>query len=1443
MDHHYNWERIWLPVDSYEAKAADDFFPDAADEYSISFHLQRKLNFEKLHPKPYLFLLGEAGMGKSHQYEEFVKWTKEEVGNDANVLALDLKDYSTDFSLVNDLFKNAKMAEYRRSEKPLYIFLDSLDESLLLIRTVADIITKNFKELKEELGCQHLENIYLRIFCRTNDFPEKVFSDIKKLWKEEKEKESGRTIPSYNTFVLARLTEENVKEAARKELDISGDDFLQLVYDRDAVQFANKPITLFMLINYFNQNKELPPTKSVFYNTGCKHLIEEWNLPERERRGTGNTHSTEEKFDLAKQIAAQLVFSNRTAITYRELSERSDDILCILDIFSDSSNSFVDNNSLLKELLQSALFRKTDEDTYNFTHKTYLEYLAAQYLLDLNVSVDKIIQLISSFDNTIQPQVEDVVPWLIREDSDIRNPIIDFVMQNDPITLLKSDELNDETKEKLTDKILQMFGSEETEPDFFYRDIYKNINHKNLDKQLDSYLNNKDLQYPIFREIMYIIEVCKIETFRDFLCSIVLNHEKDVNTRGFALRALFPIANDEVFDKLKCLLQDELFYVLDRDLQYLLINLFFPRFIGIKEFFELISNPADYKFLRDLFLDEYKISATIFKELDANPQDYAIALNWFMNISEWLIAIKQFNDNSKPDTLDDIDIHDLEEFAIKIISRSGRFLNTAEVRKAFAELFFIEQHSFLYDLNEVIESSSQENRQQLLLIILDKLTDKPENQIDEILFRLPINVKEDLQLLIDFYNGESNEKKRKVLLLVIGKHFSYLNASESLIELIESTINSDAEFGTYFKPIFDESKELSKKHLSKNQQNKIQSITKREKITREIDNQIEVLLNEYEKGNNSNYWRLDQLLSSEYEKNRRYFDNLDLKHYRVFNSLSENMRRMVFDYAEKFLSEYQHPLRDEIKNNITDDMRAGVRALYSIWVNDRSRFKIFSNDLLINWSWAIIPSLAYSGEKEKEFEFLKQFEKIQYNHLIDGLKFLIKLDIEKAFFLLNQRSYQTEIYLTNEVLDLIFSKRDELKAKKDTPARYFYKKKHYSSSFISMLQILNSLNYHNLYDYCMSLVENSNLESDNYEYHSVYAGKILLDYEDGRYWDFMWEKIRKYPEYGEAVSYQLEHRFEMNHKFPKNLNIGELTEYYEWLLERFPIDTDIDRTGVSSYTPTKRDDMQDFRDKLLFVIAKRGKDESVNTLNELKQKYPEVNKINYALKEAILHQRKNNWEPLSPVEFLVFVKNEEKRRIRSNKDLLEVVIESLQRFEVFIHDENPIVNALWNEGDKIRPKEENFLSDIVAKHFLQDLKNRGIIINREVQIKRGKGEAKGEIPDIYVSAVSHNDNKNHTVVIETKGCFHPNLKTAMKNQLKDKYMNKENLDTGLYLVGWYWCTSWDKNHDGYKKTRAFRNQLKRKDLEGAKDDFNKQAEELSDDTHTIKSFVLDCRIK
>jgi len=139
-----------------------------------------------------------------------------------------------------------------------------------------------------------------------------------------------------------------------------------------------------------------------------------------------------------------------------------------------------------------------------------------------------------------------------------------------------------------------------------------------------------------------------------------------------------------------------------------------------------------------------------------------------------------------------------------------------------------------------------------------------------------------------------------------------------------------------------------------------------------------------------------------------------------------------------------------------------------------------------------------------------------------------------------------------------------------------------------------------------------------------------------------------------------------------------------------------------------------------------------------------------------------------------------------------------------------------------------------------DLKTRGIIANREVQIRRGVGSFKGQETDIHIDALTRNAKGDIadqiTAIVETKGVWNPDLDRAMETQLRDRYLKDHHSPFGLYLVGWFNCAQWSNNDKRKRRSSKIT-------LQEARDKFNTQAEVVSKNGTTVKAFVLDASLQ
>lgn len=267
----------------------------------------------------------------------------------------------------------------------------------------------------------------------------------------------------------------------------------------------------------------------------------------------------------------------------------------------------------------------------------------------------------------------------------------------------------------------------------------------------------------------------------------------------------------------------------------------------------------------------------------------------------------------------------------------------------------------------------------------------------------------------------------------------------------------------------------------------------------------------------------------------------------------------------------------------------------------------------------------------------------------------------------------------------------------------------------------------------------------------------------------------------------------------------------------------------------------EMKEKIITNLATENSDSAFDMLANLLKKYrkDEMIKQYYPIAEQKYLSRK--WEvSLLPSHISKMVINENSRIINSESHLMDIVIESLDRFQKYLLGKTPGAVYLWDVwDDKIKPKDEESFSDFIKLFLERDLMEKGVIINREVEIRRHKfNKKKGERTDILVETFVKTGQKKEkfiSLIIEVKGCWNNDLKTDLENKLVNRYLNNYTSNHGLYLVGWFNCDSWFKSEGDTSRKKK----TPRMKIEKARDLFAKQADDNSNTQRTIKSVVLD----
>jgi len=375
----------------------------------------------------------------------------------------------------------------------------------------------------------------------------------------------------------------------------------------------------------------------------------------------------------------------------------------------------------------------------------------------------------------------------------------------------------------------------------------------------------------------------------------------------------------------------------------------------------------------------------------------------------------------------------------------------------------------------------------------------------------------------------------------------------------------------------------------------------------------------------------------------------------------------------------------------------------------------------------------------------------------------------------------------------------------------------------------------------MIIVENEEIS------RAKIAAGALMSHADDAGWSVVWPAMEKDIEFGQGVMLAIETSSGVRSmRTMKRFTEDQLADLYIWIIRQYhqyQHTVDPEHNEIHP-TITIGENIFNWSYSILNLLKERGKPQAVEAIRRISRELPEQDWLKWTIIEAQDLARRETWTPLQPDYILQMARDQRTRLVESGDQLLDVIIESLKRLEEELQGETPAVIDLWNDAKKLyRPKDENRFSDYVKRHLNRDIGQRGIIVNREVEIRRGEGSTKdertkGERTDIQVNAaVKCSDESSDiiTVIVEAKGCWNQELKKAMKTQLIDRYLKDNRCRHGIYLVGWFYCDQWDNGDH-----RSRRSWLS---ADEAREKFEAQAAELSNQNTRIRAFVMNTALR
>jgi predicted NACHT family NTPase len=1387
----FDWRRFWCPRDRFFDLSDRGFLADP-DGRLGKYSNPDLVTFERLAELPCAVLLGEPGIGKSWTLQQESAKLQNSLPPGAKLLSLDLRSYSTDTRLMAALFESELFASWRKGDWLLHVFLDSLDECLLRIDNVATL-------LADELPKQPVERLRFRIACRTAPWPAVLENALVDLFGE------------CNPYELVPLRRIDVQRAAEQSGIGDPNAFLERIDELDVSSLAIKPVTLKFLISTYAKDGDLPKDHLDLYEKGCRILAEE---PSESRQGAARRGrlNSDERLAVASRIAAVTQLCKRFAVyTGREADGVPPEDVLITDLsggVEHAADEMKVTAEALWEVLDTGLFSSRGANRFGWAHLTYAEFLAARYCNRRKMPIEQIRPLIfhpSDQGRRLIPQLHEVAAWMSAMDPEI----LEAVATSDPEALLgaAAASMSDDQRRLVVGSLLQQATEGRTlhlRWDLFW--LYRKLNHPRLPDQLRPCLRDPKEPISARHVAISVARACQVEEVGPELADLALDLSADAGLRNSAAGAAAALASREVRTRLRPLALGEAGEDPDDELKGSGLRAIWPESITASELFSLLTPPKEQglsgTYSRFLYDDAIQKLAA---------RDLPVALEWLA---------KQGDRRNLIGPIDRV-MDRIVEFAWENLNEPGvaSGLATAIVSRLRLYDSILSNDDDREFATKV--QQDQERRRTLLTALFPQLSVNGVTALT--MSRVPLVAFADVEWLIDrALSGEANETA-----LIEAKVVRFATHSESgqkvlakLWHACQTNETLNEECGGWFAPIELDS-ELARSLREELRQRNEWKTPKL--VTPSPSERIESDLQRIEAGNVAYGPQLIIDLTLEPTSSRYEFDTTaDLTNTPGWKAADSPTRKRILDAAVRYLRDGD-PQNDQWfrTRTIPFPAIAGFRALALLMITEDTRLESLSLDTLAKWVPIMLRS--HPGAKDElqlQSRLLQRAHQMVSAELVKRILELIDAEDER----------DGHIFVANEV-DICWD---------ETLGAALLEKSRSSALkpqiLGSILEILLKHEFPRAREFAETLIETKASGSELEQRQAVTAAQLLLRCTPDASWAKVWPLIRDGKPIGRSIIESASYGQAGIPNFVSKLNEAELGELYLWMVETYPY-TERKR-GFGFIGPS--DSAVMVRDGILGHLKSRGTFAAANAIRSVMAKLPQYSWMRLYVDEAEALARANTWRPVSITEFLALAQDQDKRFVDSGSQLIETVLESLGRLHVTLHGELPAVRDLWNTpSGEFSPKDEQEVADYVARHLRQDLAGRGIIINREVQIRRGIGNRTGQLTDIHIDTVMPNerdrDSERIYAIVEVKGNWNAELLTAMQSQLRDRYLKENGSWNGLYLIAWFACPKWCVDDPRKKQCSSL-------PLSDARAFFSKQATELSKDGTCIRSYVLDASL-
>lgn len=1323
----YPWKRFWCPRSGSIRFDYYGFLWDPEEEFGRTYNPDL-VTFEEISKFPCLFLVGEPGIGKTTALESDKDEISDKIHEQGNeILFLNLGQFSSEDRLIRNLFNSWKFKEWLNGTHQLHIFLDSLDECLLQVDTLAVLLIEEFRQYQDQI-----DRLYLRIACRSAVLPPNLEKGLKEIWGKE----------AVGVYELVPLRLIDIRQATEAER-ISTEDFVKKVIEKNIVPFAIKPVTLqFLLAIYCKHGGQFPQKLDQIHVQGCKELCVEQKDKEYHPSNPLSTLEIEQRLIVAARIAAVTVFCNRFAIWTGDQANLPTEDIMQQELCGGNENikgnPFPITEQVVSEVLDTGLFSARGSSRMGWAHQTYAEFLAAWYLKHHDLKLSQILSLIYNPNGRVIPQLQETAAWL----ASMRDDVFENVMETDPDVLLQSELANiDETvKASLVDSLLNVHDQGKLAYQYRYRG-YEHLNHAGLSTQLKPYISDSKRSVDSRYLAVDIADDCQVQNVQFELANVVLDANQPYELRARAANALVCVGNKKAKAQLKPLAIGNQ-YDPEDELKGCALLAVYPVHLTTQEFLDSLTQPQANHFggnYQDFVAKEFA------QRLPKN--DLPLTLKWLKK--------QQFTRRKL--------LHPFDRLSDNILLKAWENLDKPRVLEVFAEVAISRLSSHDYLIQDNYEYSFKE--------LLEKENTKRRKLIEKIILRLPafenapywlvsprtaIILNKDFDWLIDRLQSVTSEETAKIYAKLVHDLWRYKNNSDSYSREDLNLLLSASEASAILKeelnlePIVLGSlrAEQAKAGYLKEQQLSELHSDQFPLIQPSPKERVINALNAFEAGS-LEAWSslcLEMTLlprSQHYDIHQRM--QPDITVLPGWQEADNETKLRIIEVAKKYIDQGEPQTDSWLGTNSFNHLAiAGYKALRLVLVKEPTFLStVITPDVWKKWVAIILDYPKVT--KDKENEIRQQLLTRAYQNAPD--EFIRVLEI-----LIDQENSQGCLQIQREVRccwddRLANVLLDKAKDKKLT-----------ARSLGDLLKELLFNQVHEARVFAESFISLPPPASGEKREKAIIASKILLLHADNFNWSLIWNSVQQDYEFGRKVLEAVSYETKFIGSIEQQITEDEIADLYIFLMKQYPDsdfqqqeDSDNEQLQGVGMPPVKPEDsIRTWRDFLPQRLQERGTPEACQALRRIIDELPELSELRDQLQRRLLETealaRRQTWQPLEPKKIIKLVKQMEP----SNSDIASQI------------------NRV-NQGIENMSKEPKY-SNISNSNIIDNSKNSNI--TPRIEPKDGKRVNWSIWIPVLVTVVGI------IITANVSGLFNPEIKNWLieHNLLPDA---EEKLDTEL----------------------------------------------------------------